>query len=262
MKRRSAIVQSLLVAALLTLSGCSSTVSPAPEASIAISIKDVGSLATRDDVILERTLQDGESTFLAEQYDLAAKQFPDGVWNNFGPDSRYREIVFASRGRKVVLRSWHPVFEQNSELVAGSDGIVALDGQTRDEYLKKDDPKYVAQRNAFDTIETRFREKFLGQVAKEEIAFGRARLALGMSKGQVIEQIELSRSQYTPLQDERATELFIKPLDAEARSSDEWMLTCPSRNSHVLGGGSGIMLQIRFKDGRVVSITQLPWLAG
>jgi hypothetical protein len=94
-----------------------------------------------------------------------------------------------------------------------------------------------------------------------EQAFGRARIAIGMSKEEVMGQIELSRQQYQPLQDHRSTERYIaQPSDAVVRSS-QWLLTCPNRNSHVLGGGSGIILRLNFRDGKVVRIVRLPWLA-
>jgi hypothetical protein len=83
-----------------------------------------------------------------------------------------------------------------------------------------------------------------------------------MSKDEVLEQIRLSRSQYEPLKDENSTELFIGGLSEGTTESDTWVLTCPTRNSHVLGGGSGIILKLRFLNDRVVSITELPWLAG
>lgn len=97
---------------------------------------------------------------------------------------------------------------------------------------------------------------------RERVEFGRAHLAVGMSKDEVLEQIRLSRSQYEPLKDENSTELFIGGLSEGTTESDTWVLTCPTRNSHVLGGGSGIILKLRFLNDRVVSITELPWLAG
>ena len=95
-----------------------------------------------------------------------------------------------------------------------------------------------------------------------EQAFGRARIAVGMSKEEVLEQIELSRRQYQPLQDDGSTERYIAKPSDETVWSNEWLLTCPNRNSHVLGGGSGIILRLNFRDGKVVGIVRLPWLAG
>jgi len=97
---------------------------------------------------------------------------------------------------------------------------------------------------------------------KEHVVFGQARLAIGMSKDQTLDQIRRSRSQYQPLKDEQSTELFVAEPSDETIASDIWFLTCPSRNSHVLGGGGGIRLKLRFRDDRVVSIDELPWLAG
>jgi len=97
---------------------------------------------------------------------------------------------------------------------------------------------------------------------KAEVRFGKARIALGMEKEDVLEQIRLSRSQYTPLSSVDSAELFVKQPSDETVESDTWMLTCPTRNSRFLGGGSGIILDVRFSKGKVVGIKELPWLAG
>jgi len=97
---------------------------------------------------------------------------------------------------------------------------------------------------------------------REEFLFGKARIAVGMTKQQVLEQIRLSRSQYKPLRDERRGELYIVQPPDDMIRLDRWNLTCPTRHSHVLGGGSGIMLVVRFCDGKVVRLTRGPWLAG
>ena len=93
-----------------------------------------------------------------------------------------------------------------------------------------------------------------------EQAFGKARIAVGMSKEEVLEQIELSGRQYQPLQDDVGPELVIARPSDEVVRSNEWLLTCPTRNSHLLGGGSGIILRLHFRDGKVVGIVRLPWL--
>ncbi len=97
---------------------------------------------------------------------------------------------------------------------------------------------------------------------REEFLFGQARIAVGMTKEQVLEQIRLSTSQYDPLQDERSTDLYVGHPSDDTIRSDTWYLTCPTRNSHVLGGGSGMMLGVQFRDGKVVRLTRGPWVAG
>jgi hypothetical protein len=99
-------------------------------------------------------------------------------------------------------------------------------------------------------------------IDKSEIRFGQARIALGLQKVEVLEQIRLSRAQYDPLLSADSTDLFVKQPSDDAIDSDTWMLVCPTRNSHVLGGGSGIMLEVRFIEGKVFGIKQFPWLAG
>ena len=97
---------------------------------------------------------------------------------------------------------------------------------------------------------------------KSEIRFGQAHIVLGMNKEEVLEQIRLSRSQYgSPLR-ANSSGIFVRQPSEDTIDSDTWMLICPSRNSHLLGGGSGIMLTLRFLKGEVVEIRQWPWLAG
>jgi len=102
----------------------------------------------------------------------------------------------------------------------------------------------------------------LKEVGPNEVAFGRARIALGMTKEQVVEQIRLSRDQYEPLEDEDSAALYVKQPSDDTIRSDTWNLTCPTRRSHALGGGSGIMLGVKFRAGKVVRLTRGPWLAG
>lgn len=124
-----------------------------------VAIIDVSSPGSKD-IILHVEPLDDETALLQELYDLAVKHFPNGSWGSFGPDSAYREIVFFSRGRKIQLSSWHPIYEQDPNLVASSEGLTSLAGKTREEFLAQDDPEYVAQRRAFDDIEARLRQRF------------------------------------------------------------------------------------------------------
>jgi hypothetical protein len=93
----------------------------------------------------------------------------------------------------------------------------------------------------------------------ESMSFGKARIAVGMTKEEVLAQIKLSREQYQPLESETA-EIFMTSPTPETIQKDTWSLMCPSRNSHMLGGGSGIMLHLEFRDNKVVSIRPSPWL--
>ena len=92
--------------------------------------------------------------------------------------------------------------------------------------------------------------------------FGRARVALGMTKQEVLEQIRLSREQYDSLEDERSAELVADQPSETMKQSDTWRLTCPTRNSRFLGGGGGIILRLKFREDRVVRIVRFPWPAG
>lgn len=73
-------------------------------------------------------------------------------WNNFGPDSSYRQIRLTHEGNVLTLRSWHPIYERNEGTVVTSHGVTLLNGRSRADVLKKDDPAYLARRVAFDAL--------------------------------------------------------------------------------------------------------------
>ena len=123
-------------------------------------VSDISSSDFSVTPIVQVPTADENSTFLADLYDFALQHFPNGTWTNFGPDSSYRKIEFVSKGRQVRLKSWHPLYETNSNVVAGSHGLTPLLGQSREAYLRGDDPTYVRQRKAFDEIEARLRKRY------------------------------------------------------------------------------------------------------
>jgi len=102
----------------------------------------------------------------------------------------------------------------------------------------------------------------LPSAEETEVRFGEARIAVGMGKQEVLEQIQRSRAQYDPLRDENSPECYVGQPSDEMVRSDVWTLTCPTRNSHVLGGGSGFMLKVEFREGKVAKLERSPWLAG
>jgi hypothetical protein len=97
----------------------------------------------------------------------------------------------------------------------------------------------------------------------ESQAFGKARVAVGMTKAEVLKQIELSRTQYKSLKTDETDPnpgCYIGQPSEDTIESNIWQLTCPSRISHLLGGGTGMILKVTFTDGVVSEIEQLPWL--
>ena len=156
----------VLIALCPLMAGCETRAAPTPPKALVASatpyveIIDVATPDHRENRILRVEPADDDALFLQELYDFAIRYFPDGWWGNSGPDAQYREIVFFSRARRIVLRSWHPIVEQDSRLVAGSQGVTPLGGMTRQQFLARDDPAYVAQRDAFDAIEARLRERY------------------------------------------------------------------------------------------------------
>ena len=108
-------------------------------------------------------------------------------------------------------------------------------------------------------IEASFRPRQFKGKSIQTQTFEKARIDVGMTKQEVLAQISLSRTQYEPLKSGNDPQLYVQQPPDETIESDHWFLTCPSRNSHLLGGGSGIMLRLTFTKGRVSAIEQLPW---
>jgi hypothetical protein len=114
----------------------------------------------RDDSILNVRLTPQQVRELEDVCALARTHFLQGEWNNFGPDSGYREIVIFCRAGQFILRSWHPIVERNPFLVAASYGVSTLGGKSREQLLREDDPDYISKRNAFDEIERELVRRF------------------------------------------------------------------------------------------------------
>ena len=91
-----------------------------------------------------------DTQFVRRLWETYGPVFKFEDWNNFGPDSSYRQIRLIHNGKVLILNSWHPLVERNPGLVAASYGAISLDGRSRAEVLSADDPGYVAKRLAFD----------------------------------------------------------------------------------------------------------------
>lgn len=92
-----------------------------------------------------------QEEFIRHLWSDYASAFGSRDWNNFGPDSGYREIRLSYSGKTIVLRSWHPSAERNNNVVATTNGIEPLNGRTRDQALAGN-PDYLSKRRAFDSI--------------------------------------------------------------------------------------------------------------
>lgn len=90
--------------------------------------------------------------FIGRLWQVYGPVFRFEDWSSFGPDSSYRQIRLVHKGKVLTLSSWHPIVEQNSTHVALSYGVISLEGRSRAEALKADDPDYFARRSAFDAI--------------------------------------------------------------------------------------------------------------
>jgi len=73
-------------------------------------------------------------------------------WSNFSTDAPYRRVVLEWEGKRIVLKSRHPLIEQDPKLVVTSRGVESLEGRNRSDVLKSDDSQYLKKREAFDAI--------------------------------------------------------------------------------------------------------------
>lgn len=80
---------------------------------------------------------------------------PYAYQNNFGPDSFFTAVYLFHKGLAFFSRSWHEMAEQNSKVVAASGGMLsltALDGKSREEFLKDDKEDYLKYRQMWERI--------------------------------------------------------------------------------------------------------------
>jgi hypothetical protein len=70
--------------------------------------------------------------------------FGDGkaYYGNLGPDSTFDVIDMQLPDRRLQLRSWHEVFEENPKVVVTSRGVESLEGRDRDTILAAEPPEY------------------------------------------------------------------------------------------------------------------------
>jgi len=93
-----------------------------------------------------------DKRFVKRLWDDYGPVFGFKAWNNFGPDSSYRQIRLTHEGKVLTLKSWHPIYERNESVVVTSHGVMSSNGRSRADVLKDDDPDYVARRSAFDSL--------------------------------------------------------------------------------------------------------------
>ena len=71
---------------------------------------------------------------------------------NVGPGAKYIGIFISTGTNTLYTQSWHEIFEQNTNLVARSSGVTALDGRNRETVLQNDKPEYQQYRAAWTEI--------------------------------------------------------------------------------------------------------------
>jgi hypothetical protein len=82
----------------------------------------------------------------------AKKAFPKDRRNLFGPDAGFVAITITNGEEKIIMRSWHPLYEKNSNTVVTSNGVESLQGRNREEVLRTDKTWYRNARMVFDKI--------------------------------------------------------------------------------------------------------------
>jgi len=105
--------------------------------------KDIGSVSAKNEATRVQILR-----FWQE----AKKAFPKDGRNLYGPDSGYVEITITNGEEKIVVRSWHPLYDKNRKVVVTSLGVESLEGRNREEVLKADKEWYREARRVFDGI--------------------------------------------------------------------------------------------------------------
>ena len=81
----------------------------------------------------------------------AKEAFPKDQRNLYAPNAAYVEITITNGEEAIVLRSWHPLYE-NGKLVVTSNGLAYLNGRKREDVLKADKEWYQEARKVFDQI--------------------------------------------------------------------------------------------------------------
>ncbi len=70
----------------------------------------------------------------------------------FGPDSSFTTIAIEDGGRRLVMASWHELYEENTNLVATAAGIERLEGRNREQVLQSQPAEYRNYRRVWSEI--------------------------------------------------------------------------------------------------------------
>jgi hypothetical protein len=89
---------------------------------------------------------------VGDLWSTEAGHFDYENWNFLVPDAGYYRVILSHNGKTVLLSSAHPVFEEDSKLVAKSTGISALENQTREDAERTDDAGFIRKKKAFDRL--------------------------------------------------------------------------------------------------------------
>jgi hypothetical protein len=140
---KACILTSLFFIVALSLSWADTAAIKIVEHSSRGDSKDIVSISAKDASTRAEILKNREE---------AKKAFPKDRRNLFGPSSGFVEITVTNGEEEIVVRSWHPLYEENTKVVVTSHGVESLEGRNRDEVLKADKKWYREARRVFDSI--------------------------------------------------------------------------------------------------------------
>ncbi len=121
---------------------------------LAISVTEHSSRGVSKEIASVRAEDEAARKEILNLWDEAVGAFPKDRRNLFGPDSGFVTITLTRGKRMLTVRSWHPLFERNPDLIVTSHGVEPLDGRKREEVLKSDEAWYRSARKCFDRIMT------------------------------------------------------------------------------------------------------------
>jgi hypothetical protein len=96
---------------------------------------------------------------ILQRWENAKKAFPKNRRHLYGPDSGFVALTITNGQEKIVVRSWHPLFEANPHVVVTSRGVETLGARNREEVLESDEAWYREARRVFDELLTFTRSK-------------------------------------------------------------------------------------------------------
>ncbi len=119
---------------------------------LAISVIEYASSGESKELASVRAEDEATRKEILNLWEEAARAFPQDRRYLYGPDSGFVAITLTRGKSTLTVRSWHPLFEKNPNLVVTSHGVETLNERNREEVLKSDKAWYRNARKCFDKI--------------------------------------------------------------------------------------------------------------